>query len=414
MLLSVASARPRNIESSRVNDLIPPAIATNAKNLIDLLEHYYKYLNEEGMPSAEIGSISSLKDIDQVSERYLSQIEELIGKNVPFSTAINRIELYKIIVKYYNTRGSEDSIHTFFKIFFDQVVEVIYPKEFLFDLSGSSGSGDHHSYLSDQYRLFDGYYWQDYSYVIKSDLDISVWYDEYLKFVHPAGLKLFSSMIVEIFARNEWYESMSYVTSDIDTDNAWMQSLIPSHNKNHNLFGFHTPRYQPGWLRDKFIKFLLTYISTDSTWRETNLLRLLLVSLQFTTSSHKIRNEYVRERYLVSEKFIDSLEIGAGLLNKTIAEADAVYAFNNSCRHLNLSAYITPVNPYDFSYFEDSTPSDVANEDGLPYVDEFGNPYFTPNGLSPGAGEGDWSASGHDDSEGAGSGGWFGSYLDPI
>jgi hypothetical protein len=140
MLLSVANSRPRNLESSRVSSLFPGSVQESSKTLVQFVEKYYDYLNTVGLPSNEIANITSAKDIDIVSNRYLTEIQSLIARNIPNSITLDKVTLYKIILQYYRTRGSEDSIHSFFKIFFNEFVSIFYPRDYLFDLSGGSGS----------------------------------------------------------------------------------------------------------------------------------------------------------------------------------------------------------------------------------------------------------------------------------
>lgn len=149
MILSVMDSRPRNIEGVRVKNLIPSNIQESSKNLVSFIEYYYEYLNSVGLPSAEISSIISNKDIDDVSAKYISSIRATIAKTIPNSAAIDDVELYKIIVKYYNTRGSDDSISTFFKLFLNEIVSVSYPRDHLFDLSMGSGKWTNNIYAID-------------------------------------------------------------------------------------------------------------------------------------------------------------------------------------------------------------------------------------------------------------------------
>ena len=128
-----------NIETIKAAGLFPEPMQENAKTLIAFIEKYYEYLNAFGLPSYEIENITSEKDIDRASYEYLDQIQSLIAKNVPNSVALDKVTLYKIIFKYYHSRGSEDSIYSFFKIFFNEAVSVFYPKDFLFDLSAGVG-----------------------------------------------------------------------------------------------------------------------------------------------------------------------------------------------------------------------------------------------------------------------------------
>lgn len=139
MLLSIANSRPRNMESISVESLYPPSLRQSVSSLVGFIERYYDYLNTTGLPSNEIANITRDKDIDIVSNKYLTEIQSLIARNIPNSRAIDKVTLYRIIVQYYRTRGSEDSIHTFFKIFFDEIVDIFYPRDYLFELSQGSG-----------------------------------------------------------------------------------------------------------------------------------------------------------------------------------------------------------------------------------------------------------------------------------
>lgn len=137
--IAIASAsnvsKPHNTETTRVNTIMPQAIANKAKGLVTLLEDYYDYLNTNGLPSCEINRIIDNHDIDRVSDEYLDSIGEEIAKNVPNSNVLDKVSLYKKIVKFYSIRGSEDSLYAFFRIFFDEYASVTYPKEKLFKLS---------------------------------------------------------------------------------------------------------------------------------------------------------------------------------------------------------------------------------------------------------------------------------------
>ena len=48
--------------------------------------------------------------------------------------------------------------------------------------------------LSAQGRLQDNYYYQDFSYVIKTDVDVATYRDKILDLVHPAGLSMFGEV----------------------------------------------------------------------------------------------------------------------------------------------------------------------------------------------------------------------------
>ena len=140
-IISVAAYTPRqamqprkrttNVESSRVEDLIPVQLRESSETLISLLSDYYNYLNQQDQASDIFNRIVSEQDIDSTSLDYLDRLQNEIAKTVPESRTLDKVSLYKRIVKYYSIRGSEESVLVFFRLFFDELVEVLYPKDFL-------------------------------------------------------------------------------------------------------------------------------------------------------------------------------------------------------------------------------------------------------------------------------------------
>ena len=123
--------RTSNKESSAVDDLIPLQLRESAETLTALLEDYYEYLNLNGQVLNVSKRILTEHDIDETSSDYLKKIQQEVAISVPDSRVIDTVSLYKRIVNYYSIRGSEESVLVFFKLFFDEIVEVFYPKDFL-------------------------------------------------------------------------------------------------------------------------------------------------------------------------------------------------------------------------------------------------------------------------------------------
>jgi hypothetical protein len=611
MLLSVANSRPRNLETSRAASLFPGNFQESSQTLIKFVELYYEYLNSTGLPSSEISSITVEKDIDVVSNKYLTEIQSLIARNIPNSVALDKVTLYKIILQYYRTRGSEDSIHSFFKIFFDEFISIFYPRDYLFELSGGGGSwididatilrttntnpnkdqikivsdypigpngatevvlqsiskfvwtlggrtvgstvpnlkkednsspwvysygdltvtsanittwpdealwntfsrninyitdedgaegdtqnieyttitaspieetdeaisivdeqddtsilateageelaleqnftpdgsidlavsgitdetelayiivedddseqpefvtedatgleytiltsnieyfhlfqvvalplfalqiddivnsletpnvdivyrcqgldpivwvdisgnskiwqySDSKSFASDRYKLHDGNYWQKYSYQIKTNLPYDSWSYDYLRFVHPAGLKLFTALIYELVARTEWKQFIEYLSvSEDSTDYSWMEILRPPAD------GYHTPTYQPGWLSaaDRILKLLLQAMRDADA--DASLIRMIEMVLAFSSTNEIYRDKIVHETYQSWFKFIDSTELVAGFSDKTIEQANAKYFREDLPLFSNISSIIRQ-SFVDYTYY---------------------------------------------------------------
>lgn len=255
MHTSIANYRPQNHERSKVRELIPQYLRDGASNLISFMEEYYDYLNREGFASYELGHAIAENDIDVTSEKYLDAIQGEIAKVVPNSNVVDRNTLYKRIIHYYRIKGTPESVDVFFQIMFDSMVEVYYPSDNLFKLSAgtydstSGGYTKRNGDLSGIDKIQDSHFWQDFSYQIKSDISTERWIDSFERLVHPAGMKFFVSVLIHSVLRNRWEDFLTY-TGTVEKPDGWLDTdLRPPGFKTINPSeGYHTPRYQPGWL----------------------------------------------------------------------------------------------------------------------------------------------------------------------
>ena len=647
MLLSIANSRPRNMESVGVEGLYPSALRESASSLISFIERYYEYLNTSGLPSNEIANITRDKDIDIVSNKYLTEIQSLIARNIPNSRAIDKVTLYRIIIQYYRTRGSEDSIHTFFKIFFDEIVDIFYPRDYLFDLSNGvgswaplnisslrrvytnpnkvtlkitsdyrigpfplsdngpyvvtltaisknlwtyggrekssalpyvektniaddgqppvyrwvyrysdklelfstdnttwpdeatwqalskniefstlpggisllesgsafnlendalallesaidgeekitsnieygsltivpstggtndpatdvqqhgiiteenvnlvietpgndvdvslvtelSGGSDYitefknieyyhifevkalqqyatkigefvhsledvadpentpgfiyskvyrtidldpitwietdknqdvwtyesnQSFASDVYKLHDGEYWQKYSYRIRCRLPQEDWVNDYLRFVHPAGLKLFSAILHEFISRTFWVDKINYEVKKPQDSYVWLDAYNPPKT------GYHTPRYQPGWLsgNERLLTIILEYLKSRGS--EDDFIRLITYAVKLFLKNSNPRNKTIHDDYQSWLKYLDPNELICGIADKTIEEANLPWLETRRNLFTNISSFIN-FRIRDKSYYpwfySELIPLDAVYEDTDP------------------------------------------------
>jgi hypothetical protein len=91
-------------------------------------------------PSDVINRILAEHDLNTVSDDYINEFQKEVAVLAPTSSLarISKKELFKKILTYYNTRGSENSIYAFFRIFFDTDVTVFYPKHYIFKTSAAT------------------------------------------------------------------------------------------------------------------------------------------------------------------------------------------------------------------------------------------------------------------------------------
>jgi hypothetical protein len=385
MILSVADSRPRNQESQRVRELLPQAVANNAEALIGFLEQYYEYMNTVGLPSNVISNINTEHDIDRVSASYLDAIQAAIANSIPNSRVLDRVSLYKKIVKYYSIRGTSNSALVFFRIFFDEFIELIYPKDYLFKTSDGSGKNafdawkysDRKGFTSDVNRIQDGYRWQEYSYGIRSGLQLSDWEKSYLKLVHPAGLYLFSELLLLISVSNKWDNYINYDSINPTENLTWLNAFISPRIVNPKSNAFHTPKFQPGWLsgNNRKLKFIISALIAQGA--EDDFIRAVYVICQLIINARNSSSEEIQREYIEYLKFWDPTPVMDGYANITIQEAMANaiahvgsvrghwYPWANSTLEYDEAiTYVTPIQNIEYPQLEWQLAS--TNYDNIP------------------------------------------------
>lgn len=324
---------------------LPQHFKNEAGELVKLIEAYYRFLNNKFTRSTdnsqvyaasqELSSLLLNHDIDQVTDdRYLDAIERAIAVNIPQSRSLDRERLFKIISNYYTSRGSEESIYSFFRIFFNEIVSIVYPRELLFSTSDEKINSE----LSGQNKIRDSYRWQEFSYVIRSGVPNKEWRYEYQKYIHPAGFKFFIAFAIEIFKQNDWYskEYKSYLSEwaqeeNISIDDYWQ------HIDWDKFYGMDCPLFQPNVdIETQFLSFLrandnnkhyITHLRNIKGVESDHLRAFwIYLSIQLILVNRNTMHSIWRESWKAFEKFIDR-----GLLGEyaTCTLQDAQYGSYN-------------------------------------------------------------------------------------
>jgi hypothetical protein len=162
-------------------------------------------------PSHVLNNIEKAMDIDANSQQFLELMQKEIAAVIPRSITVNKRNLYKNIVDYYKVRGSADSIEIFFRLLFNDEVEVQFPwdKTLIpssgnWDVDAALPKGgqylDNKGQLSNTIKIQDSLRFQKFSYLIRTGQNVSAWENVFNRLVHPAGFKFFGEilMIIEL------------------------------------------------------------------------------------------------------------------------------------------------------------------------------------------------------------------------
>ena len=282
--------------SSYIDELVPDHVESSFPELVNFLKTYALYLERENKSGFYLNSLDIQRDIDFVEESLLTELQNEIGIAVPRDFATDPRMFYKRLVEFYRSRGTPESITSFFRMIYDDDVETYFPfvdilnpsdgdwtnqetaikadkstftPNHVFTISGTPSvtpanndaaqaaifdddvvfvndtlqtpvtdyteevysdsdttkyrlnftsaltNGDVvrtyakglfttvNGFLSDKKFLQDSFYYQQFSYVLKTGKNVADWSNAFTRLVHPAGFKFFGEILINILALNQ-------------------------------------------------------------------------------------------------------------------------------------------------------------------------------------------------------------------
>ena len=237
---------------------------------------------------------------------------------------------------------------------------------------------DRKGFISDRNRIQDGYRWQEYSYGIRTGLQLEDWEKSYLKLVHPAGLYLFSELLVLVFRSNIWDNYINYDSTNPTVDLSWLNAFISPRLLDPTSNAFHSPKFQPGWLSssNRKLRFIIAALIAEGA--EANFIRAVYIISQSIIAASNSSSEESQRDYLEYLKFWDDTVLSDGYADITIQEAMANaithvgsirgswYPWSNSTFDYDQpTTYVTPIQ--DIAYPQIGWQIASFNNDNIPY-----------------------------------------------
>lgn len=114
---------------SVIDDIVPEHVSHNYPGLMAAVKVYADFLEKINTSGHYLNTIDLQRDIDNVESELLSQLQKEIGAPIPRRFAADPRILYKRLSEFYRSRGTPESIETFFRILFNDDVEIYFPKD---------------------------------------------------------------------------------------------------------------------------------------------------------------------------------------------------------------------------------------------------------------------------------------------
>jgi len=176
---------------SHVTQILPEFYQEQYPDLIRFIEAYYKYTGEDGSVSfnEQIQDLFNIRNISSTDIRHLDLLIGEISDGLESSSFYQNPRLMaRLLSQFYRNKGTQLSAEQFFKAFYNETVEVSYPKRNIFILNDKPGGSligpESLKYIQDNKR------YQIFSVLLKTGLSLNDYEALYKKLVHPAGFYL--------------------------------------------------------------------------------------------------------------------------------------------------------------------------------------------------------------------------------
>lgn len=180
-----------NVRKSLVDEVLPEHFRNEYPKLITFLDAYYEHLDSADNFGGIVQELQTIRDIEDTKLEYLNNLFAELALGISQSQFTVPREAIRNFGNFFRVKGTQYSVHGFFRAFFNEEIELIHPRDNLF-IVGESTIGQ-----EEAKRLQDGALNQFLSVLIRSAIPLVQWEELYRNFVHPSGFFLGAEVVIE-------------------------------------------------------------------------------------------------------------------------------------------------------------------------------------------------------------------------
>lgn len=203
--------RRRKIEAA-----LPSHFVQEYPDFIKFLTVYYEFLEAEEGLDRIIERLKEVRNTDIARGDFVDYLKSEYGQGFPDNTSLNDQNALKIFQMWFKSKGNQEAIVAYFKLFLNSEAEVVYPKDNMLRVSDGNWDDDAERWIDNQGHLSettmviqDSNFYQLYSYLVRSDQSIADWGPQFRELVHPAGWNLFGEVRIETLTRFEEFREFT-------------------------------------------------------------------------------------------------------------------------------------------------------------------------------------------------------------
>lgn len=114
-----------------ISGQLPEFVRVEYPQFVTFLEHYYKFLEQQGEAHDVLLNNADWTDVDVTLDAFLPYFRAQYSYDFPSDTIISNRKLIKYINQYYEAKGSENATEMFFRFMFNDTAVVKYPGDYL-------------------------------------------------------------------------------------------------------------------------------------------------------------------------------------------------------------------------------------------------------------------------------------------
>lgn len=127
-----------------ISKLIPNQFSLNIREkyptFINFIQHYYKWLEQDGNVLSEIYKLPEYFDVDKTKDEFLEYFSKELMPTLPNDIVADRRKLLKHIKQFYLAKGTSSAIEFLFRIIYNDIANVSYPGELVIRCSDGDWS----------------------------------------------------------------------------------------------------------------------------------------------------------------------------------------------------------------------------------------------------------------------------------
>ena len=123
--------------SVKVENQLPQFVKQDHPTFVAFLEAYYEYMEQVGKPYEIIGNLNNYANLGKTTDDFLKHFKKQFGEDIPESVFANANKPFvlKRLRDFYRAKGSEKSFQFFFRLLYNEEVDVYYPSSDLLKTS---------------------------------------------------------------------------------------------------------------------------------------------------------------------------------------------------------------------------------------------------------------------------------------